>query len=177
MYENTPEIKARLTTWRDELRKAHREGSPQTTGVLCRLEDRLDVQAGRCCLGVAADLAVTAGRLTTRQNRDVVIYIDNETTPGVLAGDSYVAEDSSELPRNEAKYLGFGTHGDPILLHVETPDGRTAYLRGHDPYDPDFTGEDIAEPISLSAATLNDGIKLSFDQIADCMTWNFGLEG
>lgn len=173
MYENNSDVQARRTEWRDALRQAHREGAPQTTGVLCRIKERRDIPVGRCCLGVAADLAVSAGRMTTRLDRDVVIYSDVENRPW----SDYSNESASELTTAAAQHLGFGYDTDPILLHTETLEGRTLYSRGHDPNAEDWDGTELSEPLSYSAATLNDGHKLTFDQIADCLTWTFGLEG
>lgn len=171
----TPEyqFKTRLTEWRDSLREAHRIGTPQANGSLNRTKSDKDAYpVGQCCMGVWCEIAVEQGRLTKAYSSEreisgvqtLVGYGPADVTNSVW-GDLCVAE----FPWEEAEYLGFEYGTNPTLMEVfdpKLPIGDVGWIE-------DRTGR----PIRYSAAFLNDNLKLTFDQIADCMTWTFGLEG
>lgn len=148
--------------WRDRLREAHREGVRQAKGFLAIVEDET-VGVGYCCLGIRCEQGVNAGRLVRNENNDDMdgrryfTYFEVEETPqNGMAG---------HLPEVEARLLASGLDADEI----------------GDPYDPWIINEpDLHDRdgnrLMVSAASANDDLHLSFDQIADCITYTYGLD-
>jgi hypothetical protein len=138
--------KAHMREWRDALRQAHALATPQTRGLLNRVEDGLGRVAGFCCMGIWCEVAADAGRLTRQQAGAIITYYGED----------------AEMPSTEVDYLGVG-RTDPILL--STADGTGDCLMDRK-----------RRVLHYTASQLNDSIRLNFDQIADCMTWTYSLD-
>jgi hypothetical protein len=160
--------KVEMRRWRDALRQAHRDGVGQTSGTLYRVivgdPDRDYAKSGFCCMGIRMESAADEGRVTREQGGSVMFYREPS------AGTEDILE-SEALTPNEQELLDVNS-SDPVLLDTKhavdgsaersliwLPERNTNY------------------PMAYSASALNDTLRLNFDQIADCMTWTFDLDG
>lgn len=151
--------KQAMRHWRDSLREAHRTGVAQTNGVLNRLKiDIADRTPGFCCLGIWMEIAADSGRVqrSTDGGSPCMYYIEK------AAGTEDIREAEALTP-GETDYLDLDS-SDPILLNTRNAD--RVSLIAHD-----------GAPLVHTASALNDSLKLTFDEIADCMTWTYNLDG
>lgn len=169
---NKPEMRE----WRDQLRDFHARGVPQARA---RLAVVLGVgpHAGRvgfCCLGVRCEAGVAAGRLrrlavrgasSTVHASDVTIYEMGNRPADVILYREVVTRSDNEtwLPESEGKLL-LGSPEYPQVPH------KPIVL-----YRPDLRGRDQRRLI-VTASEANDNHGLTFDQIADCLTYTYGLD-
>lgn len=155
--------KIEMRRWRDTLREAHRNGVGQTTGMLYRVivrdPDRDHAKSGFCCMGIRMENAADEGRVTREQVGSVMYYREPS------AGTEDIQE-SEALTPNEQELLDVDSP-NPVLLDTRGEELSSTWLHERN----------TNCAMVYRASTLNDELRLNFDQIADCMTWTFDLDG
>ncbi len=150
-----------LRRWRDALRTTKR---PQGRGDLKKrpvteyMSARVMGEYALCCLGIWCDLLVQDGVLISKENKfgSVMFGWPDKDWDGEGAWASEV-----ELPQGIQS----------LLVPEDCESGDVEIL-----YVPDLFGRD-GGPMRISAISANDLLGLTFDQIADCLTWNYRLDG
>jgi hypothetical protein len=183
-----PEERAELARWVVSLRRAHAfPAIGQATGKLHHRVRQLDATqdgydraaAGQgyrdtfCCLGIWCALKVAQGQLAldpgVASEYGTISYGPISDGPSVD-----VTWSSGALPNT----VHLARSADPDLLRIvkwsdDSLDDFEEDATDHGYADGDAYAE--GEASTLTAAELNDDIGLSFDRIADVITWSFQL--
>lgn len=149
-----------LHLWTQELRTTQRQQVNGVLGKIVAVNQDGDPVVGNCCLGVGTELAGVTPEFPESFDDDRDEYVP------AGEGDYGYYDGEHEFPPSAFFHWLDLDRGEEQDLQIDWPVNRFGL--------PVYICRDGSEPMNWTAATLNDGLKLPFAQIADVIDY-FGV--